>query len=53
MVKTGGPLEEDDEYKTFKLDETNKGFKLLKQAGWSEGKGLGAKEVGIVTPISG
>jgi splicing factor 4 len=53
VVKSGNPLEAEDEYKSFKLDDSNKGFKLLKQAGWTEGKGLGAKGTGIVTPISG
>lgn len=37
----------------LKLDETNKGFKLLQQAGWTEGKGLGMKEEGMTTPVEG
>lgn len=35
-----------------RLDETNKGHQLLKKMGWG-GAGLGSKEQGIDTPISG
>jgi hypothetical protein len=34
------------------LDESNKGHQLLKKMGWG-GAGLGSKEQGIDTPISG
>lgn len=56
IVKKGGdPTLEapDDPHKDYKLGDTNKGFKLLKNAGWTEGQGLGAKASGIVTPLSG
>lgn len=35
-----------------RLDESNKGHQLLKKMGWG-GAGLGSKEQGIDTPISG
>lgn len=35
-----------------RLDESNKGHQLLKKMGWG-GAGLGSKEQGINTPISG
>lgn len=33
------------------ISENNIGYKLLRKAGWVEGKGLGAKEQGCKTPI--
>lgn len=35
-----------------RLDESNKGHQLLRKMGWG-GAGLGSKEQGIDTPISG
>jgi len=34
------------------LDESNVGNRLLKSMGWSEGRGLGRNEQGIVNPIA-
>lgn len=34
-----------------KLDETNKGFKLLQKMGYTEGSGLGKNETGCDAPI--
>ncbi|PVU95945.1 hypothetical protein BB561_001507 [Smittium simulii] len=33
------------------IDESNKGFKMLKKHGWEQGQGLGAQSQGIVNPI--
>jgi hypothetical protein len=33
------------------INENNIGFKLLKNMGWVEGKGLGKQENGIVEPV--
>jgi hypothetical protein len=35
-----------------KLDESNVGFKLLEQMGWSEGKRIGASTNGLVAPLA-
>jgi len=32
--------------------KSNKGFKLLKSMGWTEGRGLGKNETGIIEPVS-
>lgn len=34
------------------IDESNKGYQLLKKLGWT-GTGLGAKQAGIAEPIKG
>uniref|UniRef100_A0A0G4I0Z4 G-patch domain-containing protein n=1 Tax=Chromera velia CCMP2878 TaxID=1169474 RepID=A0A0G4I0Z4_9ALVE len=33
------------------ISESNKGFQLLKKAGWTEGRGLGAEGKGIQAPV--
>ncbi len=35
------------------LDESNKGFMMLKKMGWKEGVGLGRYEQGVVEPVRG
>ena len=48
--------EENDETKVASVDtcicESNKGFKLLKSMGWTEGRGLGKNGTGIIEPVS-
>lgn len=34
------------------IKKDNIGFKLLKNMGWQEGKGLGKQEDGVVEPVS-
>ena len=40
------------DYKEFKLNADNIGFKLLKKLGWEEGTGLGKSSQGIVEPVN-
>lgn len=40
------------DYEKFKLDSSNKGYQLLQQMGWKEGKGLGPDSSGITEPIN-
>lgn len=35
-----------------RLDESNKGYKLLKNLGWKEGSGLGKDNSGIQQPVT-
>ena len=38
------------DFEHHKLDKSNLGFQMLKQAGWEEGKGLG--QAGIANPVN-
>lgn len=40
------------DYKEFKLNENNVGFKMLQKLGWKDGEGLGSTSSGIVDPIN-
>ena len=40
------------DYAEHKLTEENIGYKMLKQAGWQEGKGLGSQGQGITAPVN-
>ena len=50
-VKSGVPLDESD-YQEHRLDDSNKGFKMLQKMGWAEGSGLGANQQGITKPVN-
>ena len=39
------------DYAEHKIKEDNIGYKMLQQAGWQEGKGLGSKGQGITAPV--
>lgn len=39
------------DYAEHKITEDNIGYKMLKQAGWQEGMGLGSQGQGITAPI--
>lgn len=40
------------DYAKNKLDESNIGYQMLKNAGWTEGQGLGFNEDGITAPVN-
>ncbi|XP_039256072.2 SURP and G-patch domain-containing protein 1-like [Styela clava] len=40
------------DYKEFKLQCDNIGFKMLEKMGWSEGEGLGSTKQGITAPVN-
>jgi len=40
------------DYKEFKLQCDNIGFKMLKKMGWKEGEGLGSEGKGITAPVN-
>ena len=40
------------EYKEFKLNAENVGFKMLQKFGWKEGQGLGKSNQGVVEPVN-
>lgn len=40
------------DYKEYKLNEGNIGFKMLQKLGWMEGQGLGSNGSGIVEPVN-
>ena len=44
------PMEESASVRSA-IKDTNIGFKLLKGMGWTEGKGLGRLENGIIEPV--
>lgn len=44
-VATGGDFE------AHRLDSSNLGFQMLRQAGWQEGTGLGAQAAGMLNPV--
>ena len=39
------------DYAEHKIQEDNIGYKMLKQAGWQEGMGLGSQGQGITAPV--
>ena len=39
------------DYAKHKIDESNIGYQMLKNAGWTEGQGLGSNEDGITAPV--
>lgn len=39
------------DYAEHKIKEDNIGYKMLKQAGWQEGMGLGSQGQGITAPV--
>jgi splicing factor 4 len=40
------------DYKDFKINAENAGFKMLQTLGWKEGQGLGKSNQGISIPIN-
>ena len=50
-IKEGRKADLSD-YAEFKIKEDNIGYKMLQQAGWKEGKGLGSEGKGITEPIN-
>lgn len=40
------------DYAKNKIDESNIGYQMLKNAGWTEGQGLGSNEDGITVPVN-
>lgn len=40
-------------YKGNRLNESNKGYRMMRNMGWKEGSGLGVNEQGITVPLSG
>ena len=40
------------DYAKNKIDESNIGYQMLKNAGWTEGQGLGSNEDGITAPVN-
>ena len=40
------------DYKEFKIQCDNIGFKMLAKMGWEEGKGLGSEQQGITAPVN-
>jgi phosphotransacetylase len=40
------------DYKDFKLNAENVGYKMLQKFGWSEGQGLGKANQGLTAPIN-
>ncbi|XP_013406861.1 splicing factor, arginine/serine-rich 15 [Lingula anatina] len=40
------------DYKDFKLNCENVGFKMLQKMGWKEGEGLGSESQGITAPVN-
>ncbi|XP_015755181.1 PREDICTED: SURP and G-patch domain-containing protein 1-like [Acropora digitifera] len=53
VVKGESSLDNFDfsDYAEHKIKEDNIGYKMLQQAGWQEGKGLGSKGQGITAPV--
>jgi len=50
-IKEGRKADLSD-YAEFKIKEDNIGYKMLQQAGWKEGKGLGSEGKGITEPVN-
>lgn len=54
-TKSGGGtdvLPEHEDHADSKLDVTNLGYRMLKNAGWEEGSGLGKDGSGIAKPVN-
>lgn len=49
--KLSRSLKHGSSYENHRLGEGNKGYELLKLAGWTDGQGLGAREQGIAEPV--
>jgi len=45
------PQKDLSDYAKNKIDESNIGYQMLKNAGWTEGQGLGSNEDGITAPV--
>ena len=50
-IKEGRKADLSD-YADFKIKDDNIGYRMLQQAGWQEGKGLGSEGKGIKEPIN-
>lgn len=55
-TKSGGStsdfLREHEDHADSKLDATNLGYRMLKNAGWEEGTGLGKDGTGTAKPVN-
>ena len=47
-----GQTPEVSDYRDFKIQAENIGYRLLEKCGWKEGQGLGKNSQGIINPIN-